>query len=459
MPFEVRNFDGVLEVLVASASGRFPEHNISRHGDFNKRLRVVALGLADASYNLRQAQLDVMPDTASGDFLDRIGAIWGVIRKGAVGSAGDSAYRVFGDVAATVPSLEPMTHGPSGLTFETRSGGAIPASGFLDVDIAAISTGVGTNLEKDQELQFDSTPADLEQAGRILFDLTGGLSEESDANYQARILDRIGMPELGGSRADFEKWVLASAAFVATAYVYPNRNGPGTVDLAALKSGSGTARILSAGERTTVLDFVETLRPVTATIRVLETIVEITDVEVQVRAENDASFNFDWDDATPPTILTYVGGTRTLTFAADRPVSMAVGDRLTVDDPLSDGSQFVIEQFVSTDAVILAEDLGYAPTATNPVYSGGPLVKPARDNILALFDALGPANPDAGSYGPWEGNLRLSNLFETIQTTPGVLDSDVIDPVATVEAADPVFPGNTSVGLLIPGKTIVRRWH
>lgn len=459
MPFEVRNFEDVLEVLVASASGRFPEANVSRFSDFNKRLRVVALGLADASYNLRQAQLDVMPDTSSGEFLRRHGEIWGVPIKGATGSAGDSSYRVFGTAAAVVPVFEPMTHTPSGLLFETRSGGVIPAAGFLDVDIAALSLGVATNLEEGQELQFDSTPASLEQTGRVLVDLANGTDEEDEASYQARILDRIGRPELGGSRADFDKWVLASAAFVATAYVYPNRNGPGTVDLAALKTGRGTARLLDAGERTTVLDYVNGFRPVTATIRVLETTVEVTDVEVQVRAENDASFNFDWDDVTPPTILTYVGGTRTLTFAATRPISMAVGDRLTVDDPLSDGAEFVIEQLVASDAVILTKDLAYAPTATNPVYSGGPLVSPARDRILALFDAIGPANPDSSSYGPWEGNLRLSNLFETVQTTPGVLDSDVLDPIATVEAADPAFPGNTSVGLLIPGKILVRRWH
>ncbi len=458
MPFEVRNFEGTLEVLVAAASGRFPDANLSRFSDFNKRLRVVALGLADASYNLRQAQLDVMPDTAAGDFLDRHGAIWGVPRKGAVGSAGDSAYRVFGDVAAVVPVNEAMTHASSGLQFETRSGGAIPAAGFLDVDIAALSTGIATNLEEGQELAFDATPADLETTGRILEDLANGKDQESDADYQARILDRIGQPELGGSRSDFEKWILLTA-FVATGYVYPNRNSPGTVDLAALKTGRGTARILDAGERTTVLDVVEALRPVTATIRVLETTAELTDVEIQIRAENDSSFNFDWDDSTPPTILTYVGGTRTLTFAAARPISMSVGDRLTVDDPLSDGSEFVIEQLVATNAVILTDDLAFAPTPTNPVYSGGPLVTPARDRVLALFDALGPSNPDASSYGPWEGNLRLSNLFETVQTTPGVLDSDVLDPLATVEAADPPFPGNTIVGLLIPQKILIRRWH
>ena len=458
MPFEVRNYEQSLEVLVAAASGRFPGSNLSRFSDFNKRLRVVALGLADASYNLRQAQLDVMPDTAQGSFLLRHGAIYGVPIKGATGSAGDSAYRVFGDVGATVPNNEPMTHASSGLAFETRSGGVIAASGFLDVDIAATSTGVATNLEADQELQFDTTPINLEQAGRILIDLANGTDVEGDPQYQARILDQIAEPELGGSRSDYNKWILGAAAYVATAYAYPNRNGAGTVDLAALKAGRGTARLLDVGERTDVYNAVEALRPITSTLRQLEVIAEVTDVEVRLRPESGTAYIFDWDDSIPPTVLTYVGGTRTLTLGAARPASMAVGDRITIDDPLSDGSEYTIEQLVATDAVILAEDIGYAPTATSPVYSGGPLVSAARDRILALFDALGPSNPDASSYGPWEGNLRLSNLFETTQTTAGVLDSDIVSPVATVEASDPAYPFNDSVGLLIPGKIIVRRW-
>lgn len=460
MPFEVRSFDDVLEFLVAAASGRFPNSNTARHGDFNKRLRVVALGLADTSYNLRQAQLDVMPDTASGNFIDRHGAIWGVTRKAAVGGSGGTAYRVFGDVGATVPVNEPLTHLPSGLGFETTSGGVIPAAGFLDVDLAATSTGVKTNLEADQELNFDSTPVNLEQAGRILKDLTGGKDRESDADYQARILDRIGAPELGGARSDYEKWLLEAADYVATGYVYPNRDGKGRADLVGLKAGRGTTRLLDAGERTTVFNYIDPLRPVTAIIRILETLAEPTDVEVRVRPESSTAYVFDWDDSSPPTVLAYTPATRTLQFAAARPTSMAIGDRLTIDDsPNSDGAEFTIEALSGADSVVITEDLGYTPTVASPVYSGGPLVSAVRANILDLIDNLGPSNPDTSGYGPWEGNLRVPVLFEVVQTTPGVLDSDVIDPAATVEATDSLFPANETVGLITPQQILVRRWH
>ena len=125
----------------------------------------------------------------------------------------------------------------------------------------------------------------------------------------------------------------------------------------------------------------------------------------------------------------------------------------------STGKEFVIEAIDGGDPLkfTLVDDLPFAPVVADPIYSGGPITADIRNAVVALFDALGPANPDATSFGPWEGNLRLSNLFETIQTVDGVLDSAILDPVANVEATDFQFPDDTKVELLIPGKILIRR--
>ncbi len=437
--------------------GRFPNANLNRGADLYKRLSVTALGVLDNHFHIRQVGLDVMPDTAAGDFLDRHGAIWNLPRKGAVGGAATLGLRVFGDAAAVVPNNEPMTHAPSGLAFETRSGGVIPVGLSLDVDVAALSTGETTNLEIDAELQFDVTPAGLESDARIVVVLTGGLDQETDSSYRDRILNRIGEPAAGGNRTDFENFVIESVAFVATAYVYPHRNGLGTVDLVGLKDGSGSVRTLSVGENATVKAAVDLLRPVTATVRLLLVTTLAVDVEVLIRQEDDPVNEFDWEDSTAPTIASYVAGTRLLTFALARPISMAVGHRLSIDDPLSSGVESVIEAVSGGFAVVLEDDIGYAPTPGSAVYSGGPLVQPTRLAVIAEFDALGPANPDTNSYGPWEGNLRLAKIFEVVQTTDGVLDSTILDPAANVAADDPTFPTNSTVELLVPGKILMRR--
>ena len=439
-------------------SGRIVDANINKRGDIHKRLSVVALGILDNHFHIQQVGLDVLPDTAEGDQLTRHATIYGLTRKGASGSSGDTALRVFGDVGATVPVSEAMTHLPSGLFFETRSGGLIPAVGFLDVDIAADpSVGELTNLEVLQEVTFDVVPLNLEATARIVVELTNGQDAERDDDLRDRLLNRIGQPAAGGNRNDWEQFALEAATFVDSAFVYPNRNGLGAVDISALKAGTGAARLLDAGERATVLAAIDAVRPVSAIARVLEVLEEETDVEILIEPESDPAFAFDWADAVAPTVFSWVPATRTLTFNAIRPVSMAVGHRLVIDTANSSGAQQVIEALSGASAVILRDDLAVVPILNDPVYSGGPLTDPVRNNVIALFDELGTSNPDSIKYGPWEGNLRISTLFERVQTTDGVLDSQILDPLANVEADDPAFPDNDKIGLLTPGKILIRR--
>ncbi len=457
MPFDLPPFDETRTLLLASASGRFPNKNLNQRAGLYKFLSVIALALTDSNHNLSQVQLDVMADTAEGIFLRRHANIYGVIPKGAVGGAASSGYRVFGDAAAAVPALESLVQPSSGLLFQTTSGGVIPAGGFLDVDIAAVSTGEATNLEIGQELQFSATPPDLEATGRVVVELLNGIDDELEDALRARLLNRIGQPAAGGNRNDYDQFVLQAAAFVKTAYTYPNRNGLGTVDLAALKAGSGSVRALTLAERDVVEAVVEVLRPVSATIRMLETTTLAQDVEITVTPENDPAFVRDWDDSTPPVVLTWTPATRVLLFDAARPGNMGIGDRLIVEAAVgSTGIQRTIEALSGTDGVVLDAIPTETPTPLDVVYSGGPIIKAIRDAVVAHFDSLGPSNPLAANYGPWEGTLRLSSLFEIAQLSTGVLDSAILDPVANVEPADPAFPLNTTVEYLIPGEILIR---
>lgn len=458
MPWPIPSFAETRDFLIAAFSSRFPNKNVNKHGGIYKRQSVVALGLTDAHYHIRQVGKDVMPDTADTfEMQDRHLGIWGVDRKGAVGASRSLALRVFGTVAAPVPAFEPMVHVASGLTYETRSGGVIGAAGHLDVDVAAISTGEVTNLEAGEQLQFSATPPGLKANARITLELKNGIDQEGVPDAGDRLLARIRKRGGGGNRDDFEAFVLEAADYVATAYVYPHRHGAGSVDLAALKKGSGSARLLDASERQEVFDHVNPIRLVTGTPRVLEVTILDVDLDLVILPEADPAYAFDWSDATPPVVSGYVSATRTVTFADDRPVDMAVGDRISFEDPLLLGKQYVIESLSGTDAVVLTEDAG--AIAAGNAYAGGPLVEPIQARAQALFDALGPSNPDSKSYGNWESNLRHSNLFERVQTTEGVLDSQIIAPAGpVVEPDDPAWPADTTVELLALRRNLVRSY-
>ncbi len=264
-------------------------------------------------------------------------------------------------------------------------------------------------------------------------------------------MNRIQEKARGGTANDWEQWTLESSDAIATAYVYPNRNGNGSVDIAALYAGSGSPRLLDGTARTNLLAALNALRSVTATARVLQVTAQSQDVEVIVTPESDPQWAKDWDDSTAPVVSTWTAGTRTLVFTSTRPASMQPGHRLVIVG--TSGEPLVIESLSSTNAVVLVDAKGQTPVATSAVYAGGALTDPVRNAILALFDSLGPR---VGGYGGgWTGSIRISNLFETVQTTDGVLDSTMVNPVATVEPTPETYLNDTSVGLLIPGSIIV----
>lgn len=458
MPLPLPTLRDTWNLLISAIRGRIPDANVSRHSDIAKRAYAVAMGITDLFLHQKQIGDELFPDTAPDNgALDRQGQLRGVARKGAVGASRATALRVFGDEGETVPSDRALTHTASGLRFQTASGGTIPSAGFLDVDVEAVDTGVATNLEEGEELQFDETPDGLEQVCRLVLDLEGGLDKEDAGPYRTRILNRWQQPAMGGNRNDWEQWLLEAADYVAFGYVLPNRNGAGTVDLVALKDGSGSERLLDAGEISDVDDYVDPLRPVGATHRVLTVTEDETDVEVRVLPVSDPVYAFDWNDETAPVVSAWDSATRTLTFTEDRPSSMAAGDRIIINSSDADGTESVIEALSGTNAIVLEEAPSWTPVATDVVYSGGPLVAEARAAILVLIDELGPAN-EGSQYGSWEGTLRTSSLFEAVQLLDGVLDSDLVAPASNVEATDPAFPDNDSIGLITPGKVLVRRW-
>lgn len=460
--FPIPSFEEGRQLLIAAFSGRFPNKNVNKGSGLYKRLSVAALGIADLHYHLRQILLDIMPDTSTGTMLRRWLKIWGVPEKGATGAAKSSALRVFGAVASPVPAGEAMTHVASGLVFETRSAGVIPAAGFLDVDVAAISTGAKTNLEVGEELQFQAAPAGLKANARIVVELENGKDIETEPDMLDRLLNRIGQPKAGGNKNDFEQWTIEAANFVATAYVYPNRNGKGSVDVVGLKTGTGSARLLSASERLEIFDYIDPKRFVTATPRSIEVTTSDTDVEIVISPKkrqrtSDPTYAFDWNDAAVPVLAAYTSATRLVELSAARPVDMEAGDRVVFADPLLGGEQWVIESLSGTDDFVITEDAG--AIAAGNVYSGGPLTDAIRAAGQKLIDDLGPANPDAHRYGEWEANLRHSNLFGTVQTQTGVLDSQIILPAAALlEASDPTWPLNTTVELLVARSIIVRSY-
>jgi uncharacterized phage protein gp47/JayE len=459
MALRVPNLEEVHGFLVALFKSLFPDADVARESFNWKWVRVLSGAVTDAHALIRSVLADLLPDTAEGEALDRWGRIRGVLRKPATAARRARSLRVFGTLQATVTAGAELVH-VSGLRYAVPRADVVGAAGYVDVDLAAIDTGRRTRLSRGESLTFLTPLPGVAEQAELQLDLSeDGDDAESDGAYRLRILSRFATPPLGGAPHDYVQWALEVPG-VAAAFAYPNRRGLGSVDLAALHAGSGTARLLTAGENDELLARVSARRPVGAELRVLTVVPQTVDIEVGILPTGEAQYAFDWDDRTPPVVQSWDAASRRLTFSIARPETMKAGDRLALSLALGGtGEQFVIERLDGTNAVILEKDPPSEPMVGNPVFAGGPLVDPVRAALFALCDRLGTANPDAKRYGAWEGTLRIAALYRAVNSVPGVLDSWTVTPIGNVDGDDPAFPNDGTIGVVVAGRVLVRRLH
>lgn len=186
--------------------------------------------------------LQLLPDTAETEWLDRHGQIWLVNADGSTGrklatlASGQAAFTatVDGVVIPAGTQLESGVAMPPGsespftsVTFETLAD--IVTSNVAPVvgDIRALDAGAFGNLPADTRLAITTPVQGVDQTASVVT-LTGGTDNETDEQLRARILRRIRQPPMGGAAYDYEAWALAVPG-VTRAWAAPNEMGVGTV--------------------------------------------------------------------------------------------------------------------------------------------------------------------------------------------------------------------------------------
>ncbi len=484
MAFTLPTWDELTDFATSIGRSIIDEIDWSRFKSAWKWHRVLAGLATDFHAALLAAVDDLLPDRASEIFLARWADLLNVPRKLATPARGTDALRVFGEEAAVVAIGDTLTHQGTGLRYQITEAEAIGVGAtWMNVSVIAIDVGAQTRLTAGEVLFFDDPPAGIQEAAELVLDLdVDGDDLESIEAWRKRIVGKWQEPPLGGARADYSTWA-KQVTGVDGAYVYPRRQGNGSVDLAALHPGDGVDRLLSGGEIVELQAYVDAKRPVTSkSFRVLTVdTVEVAN-EITVVSDGEPDHEWYWTDQVPLEILTYDPDTRLATFTTDRPADMAAGQTIVTD---RNGFELVIESVSGADAVVL-ELLPDGQDALEPgdlVYSGGPLVGPLREAIKLHYRELGPTNPDAAPYGPWEAQVRPSafsrgSLIRVLEeaaraaakdspdrkrlstlaaTSLGARSTTTIQPAATVEPTDDEFPLDGTVHLAVPGLILVRR--
>jgi len=209
-----------------------------------------------------------LPDTAEDEYLIRWANIWlkrG--RKPATYAAGADAVRVTGTLGA------PMAKGTlfvrsDGLQYVTTEDLILTTTSGL-VSVQALTPGAASNLGPGVSLSLLQPVRDINSAAVVVSPgITGGTDQETLEQLRIRLIRRIQRPPQGGNADDYETWALEVPG-ITRAWVYPRAMGPGTVSVVVANDDSSTAPIPDATTVAAADEYIQQLRPVTATVYVV----------------------------------------------------------------------------------------------------------------------------------------------------------------------------------------------
>ena len=211
--------------------------------------------------------LQLLPDTATDEWLDRHGQIWLVNADGTIGrkspAPSQGTVGFTGAPGAEVPEGVQLT-AANGVVYETLETVTLPDTTVqpAEVTVRAINGGSNTNQDIGTPLALDAPLTDVDSTATVI-DLRGGTDQETDAELRARVLQRIQKPPMGGDADDYVEWAEAIPS-VTRAWCAPREMGMGTVTVRimcdALRADQGG--FPNQQDLDAVANYLDTMRPV-----------------------------------------------------------------------------------------------------------------------------------------------------------------------------------------------------
>ena len=175
--------------------------------------------------------LQLLPDTAETEWLDRHGDIWLTNADGTTGrklatpAVGTATFTATVSGGVIIPASTRLTG--LGQEFETLT--QITADlAPSPADIRALDPGTPGNIPSGTVLTIVAPIiTNIDQTATVTI-MGGGTDEETDDELRMRVLERIRQPPMGGDAEDYVAWALAVPG-VTRAWAYPNEMGMGTV--------------------------------------------------------------------------------------------------------------------------------------------------------------------------------------------------------------------------------------
>jgi uncharacterized phage protein gp47/JayE len=213
--------------------------------------------------------LQLLPDTAETEWLDRHGHIWLTNADGSTGRklatpAVGQANFISTTSGAIVSTGTQLNYAGTGIGYATTADISLGPPGTPTAGpIIALDPGKLGNLDAGAVLAVTTQLSGAVNSATVIH-LEGGTDDETDDELRARILKRIQQPPMGGDATDYEQWALAVPG-VTRAWAAPSEMGIGTMtvrflmdDLRASDDGWPTPADVNA-----VAAYIDQMRPVT----------------------------------------------------------------------------------------------------------------------------------------------------------------------------------------------------
>lgn len=236
------------ENILADMLSRVPSDVDKREGSIiYDALAPCAYKLAETYFQLNNFIDLVSGDTAVGEYLDRVVVDYGITRKAAT-----YALRRITTSGVVAIGTRWGLNGTVYVIKELLSENVYKATCEQLGSIGNIYTGVLENI--DNVSGITATLTDI---------ITSGEDEETDDNLRSRFYNQIQVPSTSGNADHYKKWALEVPG-CGDAKVFPLWNGNGTVKVLVVDENMA----IDADLPTTVAAFVETVRPIGATVTI-----------------------------------------------------------------------------------------------------------------------------------------------------------------------------------------------
>src|SRR5882672_4425990 len=247
----------------------------------NSVLRVMSDSNAGLAYltllYINWLALQLFPDTAEDEWLDRFADIW--LTQGRKTATFGSGVIQFAGIGGVTMPAGTILQGASDLatgtqiTFTTQSAVLI---GTINTNVPIKATTPGaTGLVVGSQLALATGISGINGSGTIS-SITDGIDAETDDELRVRVLDRIRQPPVGGDANDYIAWALATPGVnVTRAWTSPLELGPGTVTVRIMTDDliNEIVGFASTADLATVTAYIDTVRPVAVRDRFIVTCV------------------------------------------------------------------------------------------------------------------------------------------------------------------------------------------